>query len=43
MDRAPGIDHDASFTKLLVGRQYDRGAQLGIRAGEWFQQLMKIR
>src|SRR6516162_3989909 len=23
MDRVPGIDHDASSTKLLVGRQYD--------------------
>jgi hypothetical protein len=23
MDRAPGIDHDASSAKLLVGKQYD--------------------
>ena len=35
MDRAPGIDHDASSAKLLVGKQYDGWAKVGIRTGEW--------
>jgi hypothetical protein len=43
MDRAPGIDHDASSAaKLLVGKQYDGWCAGAIRTGEWFQRLMKI-
>jgi hypothetical protein len=42
MDRAPGIDHDASSAKLLVGKQYDGWCEGVTLTGESFRRLMKI-
>jgi len=42
MERAPGIDHDASSAELLVGKLTTGGAKVRTLTGEWFRGLMKI-